>query len=233
MELILVRHGEPAWSVDGHQRNDPELTARGRAQAAALAARLADHTEDPARGPVDRLLVSPAVRAQETAAPIAEALGLEAETVGWLLELNNPAAWDGAPIEEIEAAFAAVRTWSREQFWEGLPGGEAPRDFHQRIRTGLGATLAELGVVAADAEGLWDVEPAAPERVVVVAHGGTNSAIVAALLNAPPEPWEWERFTMGHASVAVVRTSPIAGHHLWSLRALGDGTHLAVEDRTY
>ena len=49
MELILVRHGQPAWDDGaGRNRNDPGLTARGHAQALAVATRLADHGDEPA-----------------------------------------------------------------------------------------------------------------------------------------------------------------------------------------
>ena len=40
MELILVRHGQPAWTTpDGKGRNDPGLTELGHAQAKEAAAR--------------------------------------------------------------------------------------------------------------------------------------------------------------------------------------------------
>ena len=79
---------------------------------------------------------------------------------------------------------------------------------------------------------LWHVGRRTPGRVVLVAHGGTNSTIVAHLLGLAPEPWEWDRFMMGHASVAVLALAPLAGAHLWSLRALGDANHLDLPDRT-
>jgi len=239
MELILVRHGQPAWvTPDGRGRNDPGLTELGHAQAKEAAARLADTEDLPGRGDVDRLYVSPAVRAQETAAPIAEALRLPIETHDWLWELRNPEAWEGIPIEEIDAAFATLNARSREEWWEGHWGGESLRDFHVRITTGLRGLLADLGIVPSDDEGLWDLEPGGAaasgqvDRIVAVAHGGTNSTIIAHLLGVPPQPWEWDRFSMGHASVAVLALTPIAGHHIWSLRSLGDATHLAVDDRT-
>lgn len=237
MELILVRHGEPAWvSDDGRNRNDPELTERGHAQAERAAARLADTEDLPGRGDVDRLYVSPATRAQQTAAPIARELGLERETHDWLVELKSPGSWEGAPIEEVAAAFAALGARSREAWWDGHEGGETLRDFHLRVSTGLRALLGDLGIVPADEPGLWDVSgPAATgsvDRVVAVAHGGTNSAIISYLLGAAPEPWEWDRFAMGHASVALLALTPMAGHHIWSLRSLGDAAHLAVADRT-
>ncbi|MCU1369438.1 MAG: Alpha-ribazole-5-phosphate phosphatase [Ilumatobacteraceae bacterium] len=238
MELILVRHGQPAWTTpDGKGRNDPGLTALGHDQAKRAAARLADTEDLPGRGDVDRLFVSPAVRAQETAAPIALALDLPVETHEWLWELRNPEPWEGAPIGEIERAFAELNVRSREEWWEGHRDGETLRDFHQRVTTGVRSLLADLGITPAAEPGLWDVDGAAADgsvdRIVAVAHGGTNSTIIAHLLGAAPEPWEWDRFSMGHASVALLVLTPMAGHHIWSLRSLGDAAHLAVDDRTY
>lgn len=233
MELILVRHGQPAWSVDGIASNDPYLTPLGRAQAASVGARMAEIAAEPDRGPLDRLVVSPAVRAAETAAPIAEALDLVPETHDWLLELRNPPEWEGAPIEDVDEAFSGFRAKSREEWWDGLPGGESFRDFHQRITAGIDGLLAAVGVTPTGTEsGLWDVPVDAPAHLVAVAHGGTNSMIIAHLLDVEPQPWEWERFVMGHASVAVLATVPVAGAHIWSLQALGDANHIAFDDRT-
>lgn len=235
MELILVRHGQPAWfRPDGTGDNHPGLTELGHAQARHAAARLADSEDEPARGDVDRLFVSPMLRAQETAAPIAAALDLRIETRSWLAELGMPPAWEGSPREAIEDAFATFQQRSREGWWEGHPGGESLRTFHDRVSTGLRGLLADVGVTPADEPAMWNVEPVEPavDRVVAVAHGGTNGSIIAHLLGVPPEPWEWDRFTMGHASFAVLRTVAVAGAHIWSLRGIGDGTHLPIDDRT-
>jgi probable phosphoglycerate mutase len=233
MELILVRHGQPAWSTpDRRNRNDPPLTDLGHAQAALAGARIADPDDEPARGPVDHVIASPALRAAQTAAPIGAALDMAVDTHAWLLEIQNPPHWDGSPIEDIEAAYAEMKHRTREQVWDGLPGGEPIRAFHQRVTTGLHAYLAGLDVVPSDTVGLWEVGPAAPQRVVAVAHAGTNSTIIANLLGAAPEPWEWDRFVLGHASVAVLRTTRMAGSHIWSLAGLGDAAHLPVDQRT-
>jgi probable phosphoglycerate mutase len=232
MELVLIRHGEPEWVVDGHNRNDPVLTARGRAQADRAAARIADPEAEPADGPIDHLLVSPARRAQETAEPIAARTGIAPVTHDWLLELQMPDAWDDSPIEVVQETFAQQRDMPREQWWDGLPGAESLHDFHDRVCRGAEAVLADLGVTPTEEHGLWQVADGAPERVVAVAHGGTNSTLVAHLLGVEKEPWDWERFRMGHASVAVLTTTPLAGADIWSLRGLGDAGHLPRPDRT-
>ncbi|MGI8710810.1 MAG: histidine phosphatase family protein [Acidimicrobiales bacterium] len=235
MELILVRHGQPAWATpEGLGRNDPGLTAHGRAQAEAVAARLADPADEPAPGPVDRLLASPALRAAETAAPIGEALALPVETLNWLWEIRNPPEWEGSPIEDIEAAFEAMRQRSLRELWDGIGGGGEPiKAFHDRIIDGLHGLLGKVDVTPTGEAGLWSLGPSAPQRMVAVAHGGTNSVIIANLLGIAPEPWEWDRFRMGHASVAVLRAVPLAGANLWSLQSLGDAAHLPVPDRTF
>ena len=76
MRLILIRHGRPDED-DLERPNDPPLNAEGWSQARAVARLL--ETEG-----VTRIVASPLLRAQQTAAPLAEALALTIETIeGW------------------------------------------------------------------------------------------------------------------------------------------------------
>ncbi len=232
VELILVRHGQPEWTRDGRNVNDPVLTERGQRQAEACARRLAASDQDPGRDGIDRLMVSPARRADETAAPIAAALDLSAEVEPWLLEYQLPDSWEGQPVDVARAAFAAQRSSTREEWWKGLPGSESIRSFHERVIDGVTMALGEVGMRSLG-DGLWHVDEASDsQRWVAVAHGGTNSTLVSYLLGCDPEPWEWERFNLGHAALAVLSTTPMAGEAIWSLRLLGDQTHLDLDDRT-
>ena len=71
MELIVCRHAEPmSEAATEDAQADPALTERGRQQAEHLAEWLS-------REDVDRIVSSPARRARETAAPLAERIGLE------------------------------------------------------------------------------------------------------------------------------------------------------------
>ncbi|TFH85919.1 phosphohistidine phosphatase SixA [Billgrantia azerbaijanica] len=83
--LLIMRHGEAA---PGHPDISRELTARGHAEVARVASWLAQR-DDLARL---RLVASPFVRAQQTAAPIAAALGIALETQPMLTPDDAPAA---------------------------------------------------------------------------------------------------------------------------------------------
>jgi broad specificity phosphatase PhoE len=219
MEIVLVRHGQPEWSRDDVSQVDPALTSLGHRQAELTAKRLgAEH--------FDELLVSTATRAQQTADPLRQQLaGVHTEDRDWLHEIQMPAAWQGTPAEEVNRALRDARFRSRDEWWEGMPGGgETFHDFHARVTIGLVAELAEAGIEHTD-DGLWRVPEHGP-RMLCVAHAGTNSVVLSHLLGIDPEPWEWERFASNHASVTIVRATPIATGHIFSLQLFSDVSHL-------
>ncbi|MFA9430616.1 histidine phosphatase family protein [Egicoccus sp. AB-alg2] len=221
MELLLVRHAQPEWSRDRAARVDPGLTDRGQQQALRVARRLA-------REPFDRLLVSTATRARETAAPLRDLVPeVPAEERDWLHEIRMPSNWEGTPQEEVERVFREARVRGRQDWWEGIPGGESFRDFHARVTAGLDEELAKLGLER-DPHGLWQLPDLLP-RIVVVAHAGTNSVVLGHLLGLSPEPWEWERFSSDHASVTLLSTTRIASGHIFSLQRFSDVEHLPPE----
>jgi probable phosphoglycerate mutase len=224
MELILVRHGEPAWSADGLSVDDPPLTDLGHEQAAITAKSLA-HVE------VDEILVSPLVRAQQTAAPIAETLGIAPTTLPWLREIF-PGNWGGTPQEAVEQAFRETRDRPLDEQWDGIPGGESFRHFHERVTSGLSGLLRDQGSERLSAHPpLWRL--ARPDRrVMVVAHGGTNAVALGYLLGIEPVPWEWERFVTFHASTSTVQPIAISGGHSFSLTGLSNTLHLPEQMRT-
>lgn len=228
MQLILVRHAQPAWAdAHGTAVGDPELTQLGRRQARSVATRLAEW------GQIDGLYVSTAARARATARPIAEAVGLDPEPWEWLHEIRLPAEWDGTPAEEVGKVLRSARTRPRDAWWEGLDGGESFRDFHHRVSNGLGQALRAWGVHRHDddPDHLWRIADT-ERRIVVVAHAGTNSVILGYLLGLDPQPWEWERFASDHASLTVLDTAPIASGWIWSLQRFSDVAHFARDEVT-
>lgn len=227
MELVLVRHAQPAWVADGLAVNDPGLTELGHRQAAAVGERLG-RDERP-----DEVLVSTARRSQETCAPIAAAVDPTPDTHDWLHEIRRPDHWDGSPIEQLAEIWKQNQRLSREERWGSLDGGEPTRDFYLRVTNGLDAALAERGVTrhADDPDHLWDVPDETP-RIIVVAHAGTNSVLLSHLLGVEPQPWEWNRFWSQHASITRLSTTRVASGHIWSLRAFSDVGHMPPDDHT-
>lgn len=221
MELLLVRHGQPAW-LDEHGRgdNDPGLTPLGRRQALQTGARLVSTD-------VTEVLTSTARRALETVAPIAEMLEQDVTEDDGLWEVHPPDEWHGAPAEVVAATFREWRGKPRADWWEG-PHGEPFREFHTRVTTSIERLLSERGVTrnADDPEHLWNVEPKDERRLVIVAHNGTNSVILSHLLGIEPQPWEWERFNSNHAAITTLRTTRIASASIWSLQHFSAVDHL-------
>jgi probable phosphoglycerate mutase len=228
MQLIFVRHGQPEWAVDGLTQANPRLTELGRQQAVLTAQRLA--AMEP---PLTELLVSPALRSQQTAAPIVEATGLTPVTVDGLLEIQMP-QWDGIPEEEVQRVFQDARHRTPEEWWQGIPGGESFRDFHDRITSTLDHELGLRGLRRDDGgrSHLWHLD-ASDHRIAIVAHGGTNSVSLGWLLDLEPAPWEWERFVLGHCSLAELRAIGLAGGCTFSLRTFNDREHLATDLRSH
>lgn len=86
-KIYMIRHGKVAAGWSGHA--DPELNAMGHAQAKRVA-------DDFAQGAIMPILVSPKVRARQTAAPLCER---------WqIMPLAEPAITElPAPIDNLDA----------------------------------------------------------------------------------------------------------------------------------
>lgn len=210
-ELVLLRHGEPDWvPAGGRAVSDAALTDYGGAQARAAARVIA-------REPVDAIYVSPLRRAQQTARPLAEATGIAPVTVEGLGEIGIDTG--GMTQTQADRFFVEAMQRPLRDFWEGFPGGESFRDFHARVTRTLGALLAKHDVLAerTDEFTIWHT-PHRRQRLVIVAHGGTNAVLLTHLLDVQPVPWEWIRFEMELAAYAVVRARPVGAQGcIWSL----------------
>lgn len=95
--VVLVRHAERAEAAPGD--SDPPLSAAGEARARALAEVLAD-------AGVDALVVSERQRTRLTAAPLAEARGLEPDVV----PIRDGAEANAAAVAELIRTRHAGRT---------------------------------------------------------------------------------------------------------------------------
>ena len=102
--ILLARHGETDWNVErrvqGH--TDRPLNETGRAQALALADRLAGE-------PIDAVYSSDLVRAHETARIVADRLGLPVTALPDLRE-KHFGSWEGLTDREVLDRFPEART---------------------------------------------------------------------------------------------------------------------------
>ncbi|QFZ16153.1 histidine phosphatase family protein [Saccharothrix syringae] len=168
MKLVLVRHGETSSNVRmvlDSRPPGPPLTEAGRAQAAALAEALAAE-------PVAGVYASTALRARQTAEPVAAAHGLEVEVVEGVQEIfcgDLEGRHDRAAFEEF---IAVVRRWGEGEVDVPVPGGETARQVLDRF------LVAVDRVAARHADG---------ETAVLVSHGGAlRMAALALAANVRP-----------------------------------------------
>lgn len=222
MEIILVRHAQPLWSRGGSSLTDPPLTELGREQAERLARAVADWSTP------TELLVSPMTRTRETAAPLIGALGIVPGPAPWLEEIRVPVEWEGTPAESVSKAITEARDRPADRWWDGFPGGESFRAFHDRITSGMKRILGERGLHHSDRDPphTWTGHERDEHRLLLVGHGGSNAVIIAFLLGLEPVPWEWERFASMHASVTRLRTRRLAQGQIFALQLFGDVSFL-------
>jgi probable phosphoglycerate mutase len=164
VRLLLVRHGRTEGNVikalDSRPPGMP-LDEVGRAEAEDLARRLAAE-------PLGAVYASHAIRAQQTAAPVAAAHDLPVVVLDGVQEADCgelEGATDPASHERFQDVYEA---WMNDEFDARLPGGESAFEVRARF------VAAVEAVAAAD-------------PVVVVSHGAAIRLGVGALLGEGAE----------------------------------------------
>jgi broad specificity phosphatase PhoE len=159
--LTLIRHGQTDANIDDRWQGitDGELTLDGRAQAAALAEWYPG---------LDTLYSSPLRRAQDTAAALADVLGVEVENHHGFIEMDL-GEWEDLTTPTIQTEWAQL--W--EQIYEH--GEDLPRGTTGESLTGTAARMeAALQELAHRHAGA---------KVGVVSHGGAIRSYVLDLLD--------------------------------------------------
>ena len=164
--LILARHGQTNANVTKALDSRPPgapLNELGLVQAATLGERLAGER-------VGAVHASTATRAQQTAAPVAAAHGLEVQVVEGVHEVFC-GDLEGRADEEARRRFdETYHAWWNGDLDAHLPGGESANDLRARY----------VPVVEAITDG-------APDTVVLVSHGAAIRLAAAALLGDAAE----------------------------------------------
>lgn len=201
--------------------DEPDLSSVGVVQAGRLAAALGGNR-------YDYFYCSPLARARQTAEPLVSALGMPYTVLSWLAEYRTPPL-EGTPTEQVREFLETVRRRPLEEWWEGIPGGESFRHFHERITGGVEPLLTVDHRAEVHAEGTWRTwrVPEEVQRILVMAHGGTLSVLISHLLGIEPVPWAWERFPLSWAGYAVLRSVKLGDASVWSLKTFNAVEHLA------
>ncbi|TNM36542.1 histidine phosphatase family protein [Nocardioides albidus] len=129
MRLLLLRHGQTTSNVAGAlDTGTPgaDLTELGRAQAEAAAAVLADRD-------IASIHCSTLVRTQQTAAPLAQRLGLRPTIHDGLREITAGDLEMRTDTASAHAYRHLIASWLLEGDLDArLPGGETAHDFLER-----------------------------------------------------------------------------------------------------
>lgn len=213
LRLLLIRHGQTDGNAAGRTqgRREVDLNDRGRAQALALAERV--RPLQPAA-----LYVSPASRAQQTAAAIAAACGVPIVTDDRLAEVDH-GELDGLTGEEMRVRHPDfLRRWRDEDPTTlRIPGGESMDEAQQRMRL----AIAAIRDAAPTRDGL------AVRDQVVVAVVSHNLALHALLCHALGVPLRaFRQFRVDLASLSIVE---LRDDNRWAVVQLNEQCHLPVD----
>jgi 2,3-bisphosphoglycerate-dependent phosphoglycerate mutase len=200
-EIFVVRHGASADAVPGEpypflgKWSNPDLSPRGREQAERIADRLADE-------PIVAIYVTNLRRTHQSAAPLAERLGLTPVEEPDLREAHM-GEWEGYLWRQrIEDGHPLALRMIDEQRWDIIPGAEDVDEFATRVRTAL-ARIAERH---------------RDETVAIFTHGGVIGQTVGDAVGSQPFPFN---ASDNGAIAQLVRTST-----RWKVRRFNDTTHL-------
>lgn len=201
MDLLLIRHGQSEDFVDGKPfpltdgHGDPPLSALGHEQARSVCDRLAG-------AGIDAIYVTTLRRTVQTAAPLAERLGLTPVVEAGLREVNL-GEWEAGLYRKMVAEMnpIAQRMFAEER-WEVIPGAESLVSFDGRVR-------AAIGRIAAARAG---------RRVAVFTHGGVIGQVLALATGSRPFAFN----TADNASISRLIVSPTH----WFLRGFNDTAHV-------
>ncbi|MFT3854652.1 MAG: histidine phosphatase family protein [Ilumatobacteraceae bacterium] len=181
-EILLIRHGRSADVAPGSPESaDPPLHEIGVEQATRLAERLAGKE-------IHAVASSHLARARQTAAPLAEALGLDVEVFVDLEEVRL-GDWSNGELRRRAATDdPEFLAWAATGRWDGIPGGEGDDSLRTRVTTIV--------------ESLADRHRG--RTVAVVCHGGVIAAYLAHVLGIERSLW----MAVENTSVSVVHLGP-------------------------
>jgi probable phosphoglycerate mutase len=194
VRLYLIRHAESAANVRkvlDTALPGPPLTELGRQQARALVNRLTGQR-------FAAVYASHAVRACQTAEPLAAANAVAVQLVEGVQEVNVGELEGRGDPAAIKTYLAVAGQWMRGDLGVAMPGGETG----ERVRDRFTTAVAELRAKH---------EPADPDgAIALVSHGGVIR-LGAEWLAGDVLPEVAERVLLPNTGIVVVETTPEGG----------------------
>ena len=217
MKLLIIRHGDPDYSIDS-------LTPTGWKEAALLADRIS-------KLDVKAFYVSPLGRAKDTASLTLQLMGRTAEEKNWLREfpasIQKPnkdvtsICWDWLPQDWT----AEPRFYDRAQ-WLDVPAfreSNAP-EIYRSVCAGLDSLLEEHGYVRHGK--LYRAESPNEDTVVLFCHFGVECVLLGHLLGISPMVL-WHGTCAAPTSVTTLTTEERReGIAYFRMNSFGDISHL-------
>ncbi len=222
MKILIIRHGEPDYSIDS-------LTEKGWREAKLLADRLSKMN-------IDDYYVSPLGRARDTAKATLQRTGKDAETLNWLQEFHgrimNPK--DGRP----EIPWDLIpQYWSRQpelydrEKWRENPlyqTGDVLQVYDETI-LGFDELLKRYGYTRSSGA-LYHCENNDETTIALFCHFGVAMVMLSHLLNTSPALM-WHNFILPASSITVLATEErIKGEVFFRCQQMGDTSHLYAAD---
>ena len=225
MKLILIRHGEPDFSIDS-------LTPKGWREAEYLAERTAGWD-------VTDFYCSPLGRARDTASLTLKKLGRDAVVCDWLREIDcrilNPStscrtvAWDMLPdYLDCHPELFDREGWRRNA---DMKTGNL-EEYVDDVAEGLEQLLKSYGYHRKGLSYRTAADTRRDAVVVCFCHFGTICAAMSRLLNFAPHQL-WQGYYLAPTSVTVLGTEErTAGEVYFRCQMMGDTSHLRMHGET-
>ncbi len=225
MILYVIRHADPTYSPDS-------LTEKGKRQAEALGRRLSVHG-------LDRIYCSPMVRAQMTAQPACELLGIKPEILDWCSEAtaNNYFGFHDPENNDRwcwSFGISPTRYKTEEvlslgdRWYEAFPFCHTKgKEGYEFITRESDAFMESLGYKR---EGLkYKIVNPSDERVAVFCHYGFGTTWLARLLCINPVLF-WSTFDINHSGVTIINfANDKSGYTAPKVLAFSDISHIYGE----
>ena len=215
MKIIIVRHGEPDYSIDS-------LTEKGWREAELLSKRLC-------KMEIDDFYCSPLGRARDTAKPTLTKLGREAEILPWMQEFrgrvtspitgNERICWDLPPyVWGKEDRYFDPKAWTEPELY----ADSNVKEIWDETCAGVDELLARYGIRHEGHLFYGDSD----KTIVIFCHFVLGITIVAHLTGIAPFAL-WHNFCLAPTSMTcLANETDIRGSSHFRTMYVGDISHL-------